>query len=206
MTAVNDAALTIARTRYSVGDMGARWVIGLVLAGITVSAAGCTRGETEGFDKEQSDYTPTTIRQFDRFPLYWTGTSFGPYKLHTITESFGFVTFTYGTCTPTGGDEPSCSPPVEIQVEPICLHLSYVLRNGRWRTRSARGVPVAALSGPILLTRRAAIKVDARTYDMAVKVFDALRSTNDVAPVIAVGEPFPPLSEQVLNGDRPCVG
>ena len=169
---------------------------------------GCTRNESQRFDRENSDYTPATIAGFDAFPIYWTGTHFGPYKLTSITykPSDGFITLIYGTCTPEGGDEPTCTDPVEIQQAPICFHLTEAARSRRWRHRSARGAPIGAFGGgPVLFARRTQIKVYARDgYDQAVEVFDALQSANRLAPVVAPGEPIPAASEAVLTGDRPC--
>ena len=180
--------------------------IALLLA---VVGSGCTRAESQRFDRENSNYTPASITGFDDFPIYWTGTRFGPYKLTSITyqPQDGFITFVYGTCTPEGGDEATCTLPVTITEAPICFHLTEAARDHRWRHRTARGVPVGAFGGgPVLFARRTQIKVSARDgYDATVRVFDALRSANQLPPVVVPGGPIPAASEALLTGRRPCL-
>jgi hypothetical protein len=66
-------------------------------------------------------------RDFEDWPLWWLDESFDSLALTHIdqfTQSRGFPTqnivyFTYGTCTPSPGEE-GCGPPLSIAVEPLC--------------------------------------------------------------------------------------
>jgi hypothetical protein len=171
-----------------------------LLFGAAVLAAGC------GGDEDVQ-----AAREFERFPLYWVGESFEGFDLvHVdgLEHPAQFVTFVYGECTPTGGDEPSCVPPFQIQVFPLCWHLDAVAEAPVWRRRRIRGAPVGTDdSAPVLFSRGAQVKVyrgaDAKP-GIAFRALSALRSVNRVAPIVAAGEPIPAPAPGVLAGSRPC--
>jgi hypothetical protein len=145
-----------------------RYVVGgglaTILAVSALSGCGAHGGSRTEFDRQHSSFTPETIRSYSASPLYWLGTRFEDWDLSAIlgpSRSDGMISFIYGTCTPSGGDEPSCSPPIEVQVTPLCRHLASVARDPIWRQRRIRGAPVGtSLDGaPVLFSIRAQVKV-----------------------------------------------
>jgi hypothetical protein len=173
-----------------------------MLAVLSLLVAGC---RDSGADIEAA-------RQFERFPLYWVGERFEQWELETI-EGLDrplarTIIFIYGECTPHNGSEPRCTPPFQIQVSPLCLHLSDVARAPIWKRRRIRGAPVGTIdSAPVLFTRGAQVKVYRGEFSspgLTVKVLRALRSINRVAPVIASSDPIEPPASGVLEGTRTC--
>jgi hypothetical protein len=132
-------------------------------------------------------------RKFDRFPLYWVGPRFEKWDLNTV-DGLDYptqiVSFIYGECTPQGEDEPSCTLPFEIQVSPDCVGPI------NWNGRRIRGAPVGTIdSAPVLFTRGVQVKVyrgEGSDPDLPLRVLRALRSINDVPPVIDSHGPIPP--------------
>jgi hypothetical protein len=63
-------------------------------------------------------------RAFSDYELYYLGKSFHGLPLTSVDagEDFGYTdwSFIYGDCIPSGGDEPSCAPPLEVQNWSIC--------------------------------------------------------------------------------------
>jgi hypothetical protein len=114
----------------------------------------------------------------------------------------------YGTCEPSGTFEPSCSPPISIQIFPLCYHLDSVALLPRERRRVVRGAPVGTQDGaPVLLTQRTQIKVyrgEGTDRGVALRALEALRSLNSVSPVISATDPIPPPPPGVVDGKRPC--
>jgi hypothetical protein len=151
-------------------------------------------------------------RRFDAFPLYWVGPRFEQWELEAIDGLDGpakFVTFIYGTCTPHDGDEPSCVPPIEIQVSPLCSHLDVVAARPIWRRRLVRGAPVGSNpdGAPVLFSSGAQVKVyRGEGTDPAVdlRLLRRLRSLNRVGPLIGSTGPIPAAPRAVLSGTRAC--
>ena len=146
-------------------------------------------------------------------PIYWLGESFEGHDLERIDGLDGVgpgVTVGYGTCTPSGGFEASCTEPIQIQITPLCNHLDAVARNRVWRTRKIRGAPVGTIDGaPVLFSRRTQIKVyrgERTDSGTSLRALRALRSLNDVRPVIAAEGPIPGPPPGVLEGERLCSG
>ena len=114
----------------------------------------------------------------------------------------------YGDCKPSGGDEPSCSPPIQIQIQPLCFELRSVAHHGAWKKFRIRGAPMGGRPHMrVLFTDRVQIKVYAnagRDPDRGQRVFEALRSANAVGPQVGPGDPLPPASLAVLAGEAPC--
>jgi len=101
--------------------MGARAAAGLALVALALAACAPPWepfDEAGSFNAEQSTYTPQTVGRFDRHALYWLGERFEGWNLTLIDDSMGFVTFIYGDCAQTGGDEGGCTPPLQVQVFP----------------------------------------------------------------------------------------
>lgn len=148
-------------------------------------------------------------REFDAYPLYWLGERFEKWELSQVElDPSGFSTFVYGDCTPEGEDHPTCSPPLQLQIQPLCTHLDAVARAPIWKRRRVRDAPVGTIdSAPVLFSSKAQIKVyrgegsDAGTRMRALR---ALRSINRVEPVVTQDEPIPSPVPGVLSGDRPC--
>jgi hypothetical protein len=110
-----------------------RLVAATVVSAIVALAAGCSSGGGPDIESAAS---------FERFPLYWLGESFEGWDVSSISgleDSASAVVLVYGTCTPDGGLEPSCTPPLQIQIFPLCFHIDAVaLHPGR----TIRGAPV----------------------------------------------------------------
>jgi hypothetical protein len=137
------------------------------------------------------------------------GPRFEKWDLTTVDgfyPSSEIVTFVYGTCTASGGsfDEGSCSPPLQIQVSPFCAHIDVVASNPIWKHRRIRGAPVGSIdSAPVLFTRGAQVKVyrgQGSDPGLPIRVLHALRSINQVPPVIGPSGRIPAPSRAVLNG------
>jgi hypothetical protein len=149
-------------------------------------------------------------KQFHDYPLLWAGDKFEEFNLtHIDLDSPGdFVTFVYGTCEPEGSDEPSCTPPLQLQVSPLCSHLDVVSRAPILKRRSIRGAPVGTIdSAPVLFSRGAQVKAyrgEGSDPALAWRALVALRSVNGVAPVVTATGAIPAPAAGVLEGSRPC--
>src|SRR6266487_3909870 len=184
----------------------ARFVGLALLASVLIVAGGCVRAA----DRPDVD----GAKHFDRFPLYWVGERFEKWNLTHIDgldRPEDFVTFLYGTCTPSGGgDEQSCTLPLEIQVSQLCAHLDVVASAPIWRHRRIRGAPVGTIdSAPVLFTRGAQVKVyrgEGSDPGLPLRALRALRSINHIPPVIGPTGAIQAPSRDVLVGTRPCVG
>jgi hypothetical protein len=179
----------------------------LLLAGAVllaaVVAAGCS--------KSPSETELTAARQFAAFPLYWVGPRFEKWRLAAI-EGLGsraeLVTFIYGTCRPHDGGQPSCAPPLQIQVFPLCWHLDVVAADPIWRRRRIRGAPVGMIDGaPVLFSQGAQVKVyrgKGSDAGLPRRALRALRSINRVPPVVDATDSIPPPDAGLLEGTHPC--
>jgi hypothetical protein len=153
----------------------------------------------------------TAARQFDAFPLYWVGEQFETLRLAHIDgldRTSEQITFIYGTCTPAGSDEPSCVPPLELQVSRLCSHLDIVAKAPIWKRRHIRGAPVGAIdSARVLFSRGAQIKVyrgAGTDPGLPLRALRALRSINQLPPVISAADPIPAPARSILDRTRPC--
>jgi hypothetical protein len=152
-------------------------------------------------------------KDFDRFPLYWVGERFEKWDLTHI-DGLDYpsqiISFIYGDCTPHDGEQPSCTPPFQIQVSRLCAHLPDVARAPIWRQRRIRGAPVGTIdSAPVLFTRGAQVKVyrgEGSYPGLTMKVLRAFRSINRVPPLISSTGPIAPPRPGVLEGTRACPG
>ncbi len=153
-------------------------------------------------------------RTFDRYPIYWVGHRFENWNLEQVLIGPDFVTLIYGTCEiddpdgPFGAEGGSCSAPLQIQIQPLCAHLAAVARAPIWRQRQIRGAPVGTIdSAPVMFTNRVQIKVyrgQGSDAGVPMRALRALRSLNDVPPVIGSDEPMPAAPRAVLSGTRLC--
>jgi hypothetical protein len=172
---------------------------------VVIVVGGCSAGGTTKADVHRAT-------RFEAFPLYWAGQRFERWNLAVVDGLDGparFVTFIYGTCTPHDGDEPSCVPPIEIQVSPLCSHLEVVAARPIWRRRRIRNAPVGSNpdGAPVLFSSRAQVKVyrgEGTDRGVAQRVLRALRSLNRVSPVIRSTGSIPAPPHSVLAGTRAC--
>ena len=102
-------------------------------------------------------------------------------------------------------EEASCEPPLEIQVQPLCVHLEVVAADPVWERRSVRSAPVGRIDhAPVLLSRTVQVKVYTDSLAVAWRVLAALRSANGVAPVLGERDPIPASPAAVLRGTHAC--
>jgi len=179
--------------------------ITLVATLILAHAGGCS------FNGEPDDTSAVgEAANFESYPLYWLGESFEGHDIETIGGLEGqgsAVVLTYGTCD-ISGFETSCAAPLQLQISRLCDNLVSVTRSQIWRTREIRGAPVGTEdNAPVLYSRRVQVKVyrgERTDSGSALRALAALRSLNDVPPVIAVDDPIPPPAPGTLAGDRVC--
>jgi hypothetical protein len=178
---------------------------GWILVAIAAAAVGCAGGTTT---LGEGDPDVEAARKFDRHPLYWVGERFERWELEHVSVNQGeFATFSYGTCESAGHDG-GCAVPLQIQIQPLCAHLAAVARAPVWRKRRVRGAPVGTIdSAPVLFASRVQVKVY-RGQDsdpgLPMRALRALRSANDVPPVIGAGDAIPAAPPSVLSGRKRC--
>lgn len=183
-----------------------RWVVLL----LTLLLAGCGGSGTRVVGEGDPDLG--ALRSFDRHPVYWVGERFERWELeHVSLENPRHVTLFYGTCTIENAglfEGGSCSPPIQIQIQPLCAHLRAVARDPIWMRRRIRGAPVGRIDGaPVLFTERVQVKVY-RGQDtdpgLPLRVLRSLSSANSMQPTFGRGDPIPPARNLVLAGRRAC--
>jgi hypothetical protein len=180
-------------------------VVAVVAALAVFNGAGCGRGAGQNADVARAE-------QFASLPLYWVGPRFEKWDLATIqglNRSGDVVSFIYGTCTPRGGEQPSCTAPFEIQIVPLCFHLDVVASAPVSKRRRVRGAPVGRNpdGAPVLFTQRIQVKVyrgEGSDAGLPLRVLHRLRSINRVPPVIDADDTITPPRPGVLEGTRPC--
>jgi hypothetical protein len=148
-------------------------------------AAGCMHSKASEADIRAA-------REFQRFPLYWLGERFKDWDLAAIDGldyDSSIITFIYGNCTPRGGEQPSCTPPLQVQVSASCSGPNTIIRR-------IRGAPVGTIdSAPVLYARGAEVKVyrgEGSSPGDSIRALRALRSINRVPPLIGPTDPIPP--------------
>jgi hypothetical protein len=176
---------------------------------LTFAVATATIAGGCGSEVGNGDSDLDAARNFTRHPLYWVGESFEEWDLeHVDMGTSEFATFIYGTCEPPGGINGGCPPPLQIQIQPLCAHLETVARAPIWKRRQVRGAPVGTIDGaPVLFTNRVQVKVyrgEGSDPGLPMRALRALRSANDVAPVIQADDAIPAPPRAVLAGRAPC--
>lgn len=196
------AARAAIRPHLRLHRCAAQASLALVAIFVLVLAGGCS--SAGGPDLNNAE-------KFEGFPLYWLGDTFEGHDIETISglgDQGSPVVLIYGTCTLSGGLEPTCALPLQLQISPLCAQLDSVARAQNWRTRRIRGAPVGTIDGaPVLFTSRTQIKVyrgEGTDSGSALRALAALRSLNDVSPVVSASDPIPPPAPGVLGGTRAC--
>jgi hypothetical protein len=166
--------------------------------------SGCGGGGGSG---PTGDVDLAAARGFEEHPLYWLGDRFEDWDLTYVSVGNGeFSTFIYGRCE--ASSDGGCAPPLQLQIQRLCAHLDAVAQAPIWRTRRVRGAPVGTIdSAPVLFSSRVQVKVyRGRGSDPGVEMraLRALRSVNDVEPVLGANDPIPPADLDVLAGKKPC--
>ena len=172
----------------------------ILIAMVSTAAAGCV---------SDNDAHVDSAKTFEAFPLYWAGETFEGLDVSVIDGIFDGterVSIIYGSCKPTGTVEPSCRPPVSIQITRLCFHLDAV--NLPPRPRQVRGALLGGQDGAsVLVTRKTQVKVyrgEGTDRGISLRVLHALRSLNTVEPVISPTDPIPGPPPGVISGSRPC--
>jgi hypothetical protein len=202
--------------RALTGVTAIKVAVGFALALALALTVAIVVASTDAGDEELQPEV-AAARAFRGFPLYWVGESFERFDLRyvDVPGRYGFASLVYGECEaedpdgflgPEGG---SCTPPLQIQIAPLCFHLDVVARAQTWRRRSVRGAPVGSNpdGAPILFTRGAQIKVyrgQGSTKGLAFRALRAIRSLNSIPPVIGPADPIPGPDLRVLAGSVPC--
>jgi hypothetical protein len=153
--------------------------------------------------------TLSEVEKFDAYPLYYAGGEIAGNKLDDISgednwqrnpdqQSVGF-TFFYGTCELEGGDHPSCSPPIQIQVSSICdRHLG--LYRGRPEVFDLRGAKASANGGGLeIFTDRTAVVIFGERKLFKPAIQQLRRLGQDTPP-----SRLPPPVPGALRGKLPC--
>jgi hypothetical protein len=164
-------------------------------------------GDTQTAVPGGGDPDIEAARAFDRFPLYWVGEHFEGWDLEhvDVTTPRHPATFIYGTCELPVPADGGCAPPLQLQIAPLCTHLEVVYRYPIGE-RQIRGAPVGTSrdDAPVLLTNRVQVKVysgQGATRGIAYRALQALRSVNDVPPVIDADDPIPAPPRAVQEGE-----
>jgi hypothetical protein len=198
-----------------------------VTALITIAFATTAEGESprSHFRSDLSHFTPETVRDFARFPLYSLGTQFEDLPVTAIVRvnrkptikargGFGVpdnrtnhMTFVYGTC---GG---GCVPPLQVQIWPACdrtLQDYYYNVPGGGPSRpydlaTIRGVPAARFSGMLeIYSGTVTIVIFGETAAQQERAAESLVSANALAGDIAPGDPLPPPVAGAMKGKLKC--
>ncbi len=157
------------------------------------------------------------LRSFREYPLFWLGERYGKLRLtgisidrvdvrsadrsRIIRTHSHTVSFLYGTCDPSGGEEHSCGPPLQVQNWPACgrnaalygFHLPLKLE--------VRGVPARRFGDRIeMWTGTSDVVI---FFSDAAQAADALQSFGS-RPHIAAAEPLPLPADGAIEGLLRC--
>jgi hypothetical protein len=164
-----------------------------------IGLLGCT-GSMETITVGEGDPDIEAARQFDRYPLYWVGEHFEGWDLEHVDVTavksdergrrLEMAVFRYGTCELQVSADGGCGLPLVIEIRPFCTRPDAVASG-----RHIRGAPLNFTYAGVLVlyTDRVRITVYtelARGRDL--RALRALRSVNDVPPVIDADDPIPP--------------
>ncbi|MEX2237120.1 MAG: hypothetical protein WEB00_06270 [Dehalococcoidia bacterium] len=197
----------------------------LVLATMLL-AIDCNGRDPLPINHERAARQVTRAEKFNEYPLFWVGETYEGLPISGIRVDSARSIVGYGTCTLPQG-EGGCSIPLQIQIQPICLHWparfsatpTDVPRPDELAPYTVRGVRARSTDGGLeLYTDEVAIKIyyaegETRSEvsedgfvseppsEELLEVAEALVSINTG---IGPGEPLTPASEDALWGRLPC--
>lgn len=147
----------------------------------------------------------TAAESYDDYALYYVGSSFGNLPLTSAALGPGSGTdrkrawdFIYGDCTPSGGDAPSCAPPLDVQNWSICTRFPARYPGPTPETTTVHGAETLPAGGGL----------DVYTGQTTVVIFGANKS-QVIRSLIPVGDDagpnkLPPPAPGSLEGKLPC--
>lgn len=146
----------------------------------------------------------TAAESYDDYALYYLGSSFDGFPLTSAAMGPGSGTgrkrawdFIYGDCTPSG-DEPSCTPPLDLQNWSICTRFPARYPGPTQKTTTIDGVETLPAGGGL----------DVYTGLTTVVIFGGNRSQviRSLTPVSGEAGPgkLPPPAPGSLEGKLPC--
>ena len=147
----------------------------------------------------------TAAQSYDDYALYYLGTSFNGLPLTHAAMGPGSGIhrrrawdFIYGDCTPSGGDAPSCTPPLDVQNWSICTRFPARYPGPTPKTTTIDGVETLPAGGGL----------DVYTGMTTVAIFgdhrsQVIRSLRPVNDEVGRGKLPPPVPGS-LEGKLPC--
>jgi hypothetical protein len=148
----------------------------VTLVGVAALLLGCRSAASVVPHQRDIDAEITSMRASSR-PFYFAGSMFDglPLTMAQYEDWHAGGLFVYGTCTIPAGQDGGCSPPVQIQI------FRFDARNwgravGCHRQPSLLAVPTVRHDGLVLVSKRAVIKIYARTRAEDRRVAVSLRS------------------------------
>jgi hypothetical protein len=141
-------------------------------------------------------------KRFQGFTLYYLGDSFHGLRLTHAggPGRAGLRTWSsiYGTCTPSGGSEPSCAPPLEIQNWSICDRFAAIYPGRTPHTVTARGAETLPAGGGLdVYTGRTTVVIFGGDQRSVLK---SLRRVADDRRPHVLPAPVP----GSIDGELPC--
>jgi len=140
------------------------------------------------------------IDNFTDYPIVYLGDEFEGLPLtyceHAHTNGTGYgipptdqVVLIYGTCTPVGGIDASCEPPLQVHIYPSCMPIPVQAPGNAFTTD--RGVDLAMLNRTDVFAEAgdyhvkiAAAGVSDAASERSLRAFGALRGANPRAAAI----------------------
>ncbi|MGH2963971.1 MAG: hypothetical protein ACRDMH_01135 [Solirubrobacterales bacterium] len=173
--------------------------IGLALWVMVVLSA-C--GQSDSRTPRAADRELDRARSFDHYTLYYLGNSFRGLRLTDVLArpEFGHETwdFIYGNCTPTGGEQPSCPPPLDIQNWSVCARFAAIYPGRTPKTSPVGGAETLPAGGGLdVYTGRTTVVIFGGG---TTAVIHSLRRVSDDIKPDTLPEPV----SGSLGGHLPC--
>jgi hypothetical protein len=176
------------------------WVSIALAVGATAPISACGGAEQHEIKSGLAD-----ARSFTDYPLYYLGGSFqdlpmtfaglGPGSGTRERRAWDFV---YGDCTPSGGDEASCRPPLDVQNWSICRRFPALYSGSTPETSPMRGAQTLPAGGGLdVYTGHTTVVIFGRHKSAVLRSLKPLNG--DAAPGA-----LPPPAPGSLEGKLPC--